>query len=164
VVISIIELYAFQAVKTFTKTRWVLVTYIVISALSIAFIAYQATKFDRSVGQTHMTMITLGIVLLVLTPKLIITIILFIEDIFRSIVAIKNYFSIYDESLPSYFPERRKFLSQVALGLAAIPFSSLIYGMTLGKYNYKVIKQTLFFPDFSSFYLGCFSPLITNVV
>jgi predicted MPP superfamily phosphohydrolase len=147
VVISIIELYAFQAVKTFTKTRWVLVTYIVISALAIAFIAYQATKFDRSVGQTHMTMITLGIVLLVLTPKLIITIILFIEDIFRSIVAIKNYFSIYDESLPSYFPERRKFISQLALGLAAIPFSSLIYGMTLGKYNYKVIKQTLFFPD-----------------
>ena len=37
--------------------------------------------------------------------------------------------------------------SQVALGIAAIPFASLLYGMTIGKYNFKVIKQTLFFPD-----------------
>ena len=31
--------------------------------------------------------------------------------------------------------------------LAAVPFLSLIYGMTVGKYNFKVIRQTLFFPD-----------------
>jgi hypothetical protein len=40
---------------------------------------------------------------------------------------------------------RRKFVSQVGLGLAAIPFMSLIYGITIGKYNYKVIKQRIFF-------------------
>jgi predicted MPP superfamily phosphohydrolase len=38
-------------------------------------------------------------------------------------------------------------VSQVALGIAAIPFTSLIYGMTFGKYNYKVITQQIFFPD-----------------
>ncbi|RZJ51843.1 MAG: metallophosphoesterase, partial [Flavobacterium sp.] len=47
----------------------------------------------------------------------------------------------------SFLQERRKFVSQVALGLAAIPFLSLIYGMTKGKYNFKVRKQTIFFPD-----------------
>jgi predicted MPP superfamily phosphohydrolase len=31
--------------------------------------------------------------------------------------------------------------------MASIPFFSLIYGMTIGKYNYKVIKQRLFFDD-----------------
>jgi hypothetical protein len=36
-------------------------------------------------------------------------------------------------------------VSQVDLGLAAIPFMSLIYGITIGKYNYKVIKQRIFF-------------------
>jgi uncharacterized protein len=146
VVLSIIELYAFQAVKTFTKTRWVLWAYIFVSASAILFIAYQATKFDRSIGQTHMTMLTLGTMLLVLIPKLIITSVLLLEDVFRLVIATKNYFNNYNEEV-AYFPERRKFISQIALGLAAIPFSSLIYGMTLGKYNYKVIKQTVFFPD-----------------
>lgn len=146
VVLSIIELYAFQAVKTFTKTRWVLWAYIFVSASAILFIAYQATKFDRSIGQTHMTMLTLGTLLLVLIPKLIITSVLLLEDVFRLVIATKNYFNHYNDEV-AYFPERRKFISQIALGLAAIPFSSLIYGMTLGKYNYKVIKQTVFFPD-----------------
>lgn len=146
VIISIIELYAFQAVKTYTKTRWVLWAYILVSASAILFIAYQASKFDRSIGQTHMTMFTMGALLLVLVPKMIITLVLMLEDVFRLVVATKNYFSYYNEDV-AYFPERRKFISQIALGLAAIPFSSLIYGMTLGKYNYKVIKQTVFFPD-----------------
>ncbi len=146
VIISIIELYAFQAVKTYTKTRWVLWAYILVSASAILFIAYQASKFDRSIGQTHMTMLTMGALLLVLVPKMIITLVLMLEDVFRLVVATKNYFSYYNEDV-AYFPERRKFISQIALGLAAIPFSSLIYGMTLGKYNYKVIKQTVFFPD-----------------
>ena len=44
-------------------------------------------------------------------------------------------------------PDRRKFISQLGLGLAAIPFLSLLYGVTIGKYNYKVIKQRIFFPD-----------------
>jgi predicted MPP superfamily phosphohydrolase len=44
-------------------------------------------------------------------------------------------------------PDRRKFISQIALGLAAVPFLSLIYGIFEGKYNFKVIKQTVFFPD-----------------
>ena len=71
IIIGLIELYAFQAVKTFTKVRWVLIAYVVISLVAIFFIGYQFTKFDRSVGQTKMTMITLGVLLLVLLPKLI---------------------------------------------------------------------------------------------
>jgi hypothetical protein len=42
---------------------------------------------------------------------------------------------------------RRKFISQLALGLAAIPFVSFIYGIVQGKYNYKVIKYQLTFKD-----------------
>src|SRR5699024_7949637 len=34
-----------------------------------------------------------------------------------------------------------------ALGLAAIPFSSLLYGMFKGKYNFKVLKYELEFDD-----------------
>ncbi len=145
IIIGLIELYAFQAVKTFTKVRWVLIAYVFISSVAIFFIGYQFTKFDRSVGQTKMTMITLGVLLLVLIPKLILTLILFLEDIFR--IFSGTIYKLSGSTTDSFLPERRKFVSQIALGLAAIPFTSLIYGMTLGKYNYKVIKQQIFFPD-----------------
>jgi predicted MPP superfamily phosphohydrolase len=47
----------------------------------------------------------------------------------------------------SFMPERRRFVSQVALGIAAIPFTSFLYGMTRGKHNYKVHRHTLYFKD-----------------
>jgi predicted MPP superfamily phosphohydrolase len=145
-ILFIIELYAFQALKTITKVGWIKTLYLVISISVIVFIGYQFTKFDRSVGQTKMTMITLGLLLLVLIPKFLLSIILFFEDIYRLFVGTSNYFSNYSKDA-TFFPQRRKFVSQIALGLAAIPFASLIYGMTFGKYNYKVIKQRVFFPD-----------------
>ncbi len=145
-ILFIIELYAFQALKTITKVGWIKTLYLVISISVIVFIGYQFTKFDRSVGQTKMTMITLGLLLLVLIPKFLLSIILFFEDIYRLFVGTSNYFSNYSNDA-TFFPQRRKFVSQIALGLAAIPFASLIYGMTFGKYNYKVIKQRVFFPD-----------------
>ena len=46
-----------------------------------------------------------------------------------------------------FMPERRRFVSQVALGIAAIPFTSFLYGMTRGKHNYKVHRHTLYFKD-----------------
>lgn len=145
VIIAIIEIYAFQAVKTFTKVRWVQFSYILISVAAVAFIFYGFSKFDRSVGQTPLFMMTIGALLLVLVPKLLITFIMLLEDVLRLMIGTKNYFANYGND--TFLPERRKFVSQVALGIAAVPFLSLIYGMTIGKYNYKVLRQTLFFDD-----------------
>jgi predicted MPP superfamily phosphohydrolase len=161
-IIFIFELYAFQAIKTITKVRWVLTSYIVISLSAIIFIVYQFTKFDRSVGQTKMTMITLGLLLLVLLPKFLMAFILLIEDIYRLFVGTSNYFSNYSKDA-TFFPQRRKFVSQIALGLAAIPFASLIYGMTFGKYNFKVIKQRLYFPDLPDAFDGFTITQISDV-
>lgn len=146
IIIAVIELYAFQAVKTVTKVRWIQIAYIVISLSAVVFIFYQFSRFDRSVGQTPMTMITIGLLLLVLVPKLLITFFMLLEDILRLLVGTKNYITNYNNE-DAFLPERRQFVSRIALGIAAVPFLSLIYGMTVGKYNFKVIKQTLFFPD-----------------
>ncbi len=145
IIIGIVELYAFQAIKTLTKSRWILIAYVVISLAAIIFIAYELLKFDRSVGQTKMSLITLGLLLLVLLPKLMLTFVMLLEDVLRFMMGTVNHFMGHNTD--SFLPNRRKFVSQVALGLAAVPFLSLIYGMSVGKYNFKVIKQTLFFPD-----------------
>jgi predicted MPP superfamily phosphohydrolase len=110
-------------------------------------------QFDRSVGQTKHTMFTMGLLLIVYVPKLILTLLLMGEDIFRLVAGTVNYFVNYDKNT-DFLDSRRKFVSQIGLGLAAVPFLSLIYGVTVGKYNYKVIKQRIFFPDLPAAFDG----------
>lgn len=141
-----IEFYSYQAFRTLIKVRWVLISYQIVSLLLLLFIIYSFSQIDRSVGQTKQFMFTTGLMLLIYVPKIVLTLIMFGEDIFRIGASILNYF-VYNAPRKEMMPDRRKFVSQIALGLAAIPFLSIIYGILEGKYNFKVIKQTVFFPD-----------------
>lgn len=158
----VIELYAFQAVKTLIKLRWILISYQIISLLLFVFILYSFTQFDRSVGQTQQTMFTMGLLLVIYIPKIVMTIILLGEDVFRLAAGSINYF-IDNDSNANFLPSRRKFVSQVGLGLAAVPFLSLIYGIFEGKYNYKVIKQAIHFPDLPDAFDGFTITQISDV-
>lgn len=146
IIIAIIEVYSFQAIRTFSKSKVVNVVYLVVSILAIAFIFYQFSKFDRSVGQTQMSLFTLGLLLLLLIPKIILTVFMLLEDVFRIFSGTITHF-VGDNDSGSFLPDRRKFISQMALVIAAIPFTSLLYGMTKGKYDYRVIRQPLYFTD-----------------
>jgi uncharacterized protein len=161
-VLLVVELYAFQAFKTLIKLKWVLVSYQIISLLLFVFILYSFTQFDRSVGQTKQTMFTMGLLLLIYVPKIVITIILLGEDVFRIIKGVINYFIDYSAK-GDFLPNRRKFVSQIGLGLAAIPFMSLIYGILEGKYNFKVIKQAIYFPDLPAAFDGFTITQISDV-
>jgi len=160
VFVIILEIYAFQAFKTLIKSKWFFVFYYVTSAIALAYIVYQLSHFDRSVGQTPKTMMTMGLLLMLYVPKLLLTIILFGEDIIRFFVGL---FSLVNSDSKGFLPERRRFVSQIALGVAAIPFASFLYGITVGKYNFKVIKQTLFFPDLPDAFDGTTITHISDV-
>jgi predicted MPP superfamily phosphohydrolase len=159
-----IEFYSFQAVRTLIKLRWLLISYQIISLLLFIFIIYSFTQFDRSIGQTKQTMFTMGLMLVVYVPKIVITLVLLGEDIFRVGAGLVNYF-IENPNLTkdSVIPSRRKFVSQLAVGLAAVPFLSLIYGIFEGKYNFKVIRQTVFFPDLPDAFDGFTITQISDV-
>lgn len=153
VVLFVIELYAYQAIKTLIKLKWVLISYQLISLLVFVFILYSFTQFDRSVGQTKQTMFTMGLLLVVYLPKIVMAIVLLGEDVFRLAEGSIKYF-IDNNSKAAFLPSRRKFISQIGLGLAAVPFISLIYGIFEGKYNYKVIKQPIYFADLPDAFNG----------
>ncbi|WP_291110725.1 metallophosphoesterase [Flavobacterium sp. UBA6195] len=161
VFVVILEIYAFQAFKTLIKSKAFFVFYFITSAIALIYIVYQLTNFDRSVGQTPQTMMTFGLLLLLYVPKLLLTIILFGEDIVRFFAGL---FGVITKSgSESFLPERRRFVSQIALGIATIPFASFLYGITIGKYNYKVIRQTLFFPDLPDAFDGTTITHISDV-
>ena len=60
-------------------------------------------------------------------------------------------------------PSRRKFVSAIALGVAAIPFASLIYGMYKGKYRYRVLSYQLEFDDLPEAFDGYTITQISDV-
>lgn len=150
--IVIVEIYAFQAVRTLVRSRkgrWV---YIFAMLALYMFIAYEFMQFDRSVGQTRMTMFVTGLFLLSLVPKILLALVMAFEDISRLLGGAFGFVSGGGSS--PKLPSRRKFISRFALGLAAVPFLSLIYGMTKGKYNFRVISQQVFFPDLPDAFEG----------
>jgi predicted MPP superfamily phosphohydrolase len=163
-ILLLIEIYAFQAIKTVVKVRWIAYSYEVISLIAIGVVIYGIMHFDRSVGQTKQTLFTAAVLLVTLLPKIIMTLVLFGEDLFRLPVTIVNFFSKpADTKFLEYIPERRKFVSQIALGLAAIPFLSLLYGIFKGKYDYRVIKQTIVFDDLPDAFDGFTITQISDV-
>jgi len=145
IILLIVEFYSFQAIKTMTKNKWVLMVYLIVSLVAMLFIVYSFMNFDRGKGQTRATLFVIGLALITYLPKILIFLVLFIEDISRLVEAC--IMSFVDNDREQFFSPRRRFVSQIALGIAAIPFGSLLYGMTIGKYNFRVMRQQLFFDD-----------------
>ncbi|MCL9809294.1 metallophosphoesterase [Flavobacterium luminosum] len=148
-----VEIYSFQAFRTVIKSKWILYGYLIVSIGVIVFVTYTISNYDRRVGQTQQSLLALGFMLMMLVPKLMITFFMMGEDIYRLFSGISTYFFANDNS-ETFLPERRRFISRMALIVAAIPFTSLIYGITKGRYNFKVIKQDIFFPDLPEAFHG----------
>jgi len=140
-----VDFYAYQSIKTLTKNKIVKILYWVISLGVLANLIYRLLVFNDSRGLTQPMMLAFGLLILSFAPKFIALTVLFGEDIFRIFNGFLNYFS--KSSSKAFLADRREFVSKVALVLAAIPFTSVLYGMARGKYNYQVINHTLYFDD-----------------
>jgi predicted MPP superfamily phosphohydrolase len=128
------------------------------------YIVWQISHFDRSVGQTKTSLFTLGLLLLWFLPKLVLTVILLGEDLVAFATTIFNGFSKPSGTeIAEYIPGRRKFVAQIGLSLAAIPFLSLIYGMVKGRYDYHVIKQAVYFDNLPDAFDGFTITQISDV-
>ncbi|WP_421751824.1 metallophosphoesterase [Croceimicrobium sp.] len=145
---SVVDIYAYQAVRTLTKDQvWGRYVYWGLSIAFLVLLVLVIINFDRSAGPQHpLFKVFMGSFVLLFVPKLIISAPLLIEDIVRIIVGISGKIISSTEGEP-FIASRRKFVSQMALALAAIPFAGILHGIFKGKYNYRVIKKTLFFPD-----------------
>ncbi len=138
-----IDIYAYQAFRTVFKnsaTPWIYwgitAAYVVLSVMVTALIING--KVDFKIGG-----ILFGGSILLAIPKLMAIVPLFIEDISRIIRFTIRLFT----TQPALLPERRTFISKIALGLAAIPFLGILDGIWKGRYRYRVISHTLEYED-----------------
>lgn len=138
--------YTLQALKTVTRYPWVYYVTTIVSLIVLGNFIYQFTWGDHP-GRvlSRPKSYAFGFLLAILTFKVITILFLFSEDIFRYISG--GYHRFFGTAREFSLPARRRFLSIVALGLAALPFGALMYGMYRGKYNFKVLKYNLEFDD-----------------
>lgn len=143
--VFIVDYYSYQVVKAYSNSNWVKYTYIAFNLLILVLTLYIYSIGRNSISIPVSNLIT-GAFILVYISKLVIGIIGFSEDIYRILNAIYTYLFNKDQS-SFHLPSRRRFVKHLSIGLASIPFSSLLYGIIKGKYNFKVIKHTLYFKD-----------------
>ncbi len=141
----VLAFYALQAIKTAIRQPWVHYIFIVLALLIIGNFVYQFQWAGPGRVLTKPKSYAFGFLIAMLSFQLITIIFLFSEDIFRLVTG--AYQKIFVTQKEFSLPARRRFLSTLALGIAALPFGALLWGMYKGKYNYKVLKYELEFED-----------------
>lgn len=139
--LTFFQFYVFQAVKEVSYQNFK-IFYLVSSFLIIGNFFYQifSRGFDSS---SSFFSYSLGLFLSLFCFQLVVISVLIVEDFFRLISFISSSLNKSENIIPN----RRKFVSQIALISGAIPFVGLIFGMIYGKYNYRVFKYEMDFDD-----------------
>lgn len=138
--------YCFQAFKTSFRNPLFAQMYIASAILVLGFFIFQFTLVssefrDMNIFKSY----AMGFVGSWFLFSLGVVFFLLFEDVFRLLWA--AIMKLINPEQTAALPSRRKFISALALGLAALPFGALLYGMFQGKYRYKVLKYELSFED-----------------
>ncbi len=157
-VFVLIDLYVFSGIRTSirsfsgkTKKRlswlfWLLngACYILILYTAVL----QSPKFGFAGGWFKFMA---GLLFTSYIPKLFYILFLLVEDVFRLLrfIGVLPYKLIKKEQASSveFFQSRRKFIANTGAIVAAIPFTGMVYGITKGKYNFKIHKAEISFKD-----------------
>lgn len=152
----LIDWYVYQGIKTLTaRVSKGLVRRLIRAgywSLSLFFFGGFGAVFLVSGERFHLLVILFTFFLFSYLPKLAFALLLGLEDGYRILRSIfvflaRQFANLKPGARPELFEGRRRFFSQMGLLAASIPFASILYGVTGGKYNFKLRRQTLFFDD-----------------
>lgn len=141
---TLIDFYAYQALKTITKHPWAPWIYFGTSLIVLGLFLGQLLSIGDSRNTSPGGLYFFGLFLAFFVPKLLTGTLLLAEDMVRIIWGIARQFAAQPET---FLPGRRRFVSNVAIITAALPFGALLYGMFRGKYQFQVLTYTLTFDD-----------------
>ncbi len=143
----LVDLYVFQAIKTVTQnldpTAQRVIYFLfwaVFAVTAVTFVLGSATRgTPPSAYKTYLA----STLFIIFASKLVVVLFLLVDDTVR----IGRIAFHYASSDTAFDPSRNKFLSQMGLLVAAVPFTAFIYGMVKGAYDYQVKRITLKFPN-----------------
>jgi hypothetical protein len=145
--------YCFQAFKTSFRNPLFANLYLVSAIFILGFFIFQFTLTpEDSKTLTPYKSYSMGFMGSWLLFSIGVVFFLLFEDVFRLLWA--GIMKLLNWENPAVLPSRRKFISTLALGLAAIPFGALLYGMFRGKYRYRVLSYELAYKDLPAAFDG----------
>lgn len=144
----------FRNVKIWKGLYWTLSGF---TYFSIVYLLYQFNT-GQGLQRTEFTNFMGGFVFTMFISKLVFGGFLFMQDLgrmaFGGVQFLKYQLSDSVVGENGFIPARRQFLTSFATIAAGIPFFSLLYGITKGKYQYTVEKLVLRFKDLPSEFEG----------
>jgi predicted MPP superfamily phosphohydrolase len=152
----VFDVYMFFALKSLFKDQrsiWIFsIIYILASAVTyFSFYKLDQAMQSRSMFRGSEVNLYIGIIITSLITKMVFSGLMFMQDIIRVLIGagkwIAGLFGVEKVVEASFVPGRRNFLTLTAAGIAAIPFSALIYGLSKGKYRYTLEQLKLSFAN-----------------
>ena len=151
----LLDWYVFSGLKTLTtgwqsaRMRWLFTWgYLVVSLTVFVLFFAGFTSFTTAKGMTPYHEYTLSIFITLFITKVFFVLVLSIGDLSRFIYGlVHSVTKSGTKTNEPFFPARRKFVSEVAVLVAAFPFTGFLYAMIQGKYDYRVHRQTIYFDE-----------------
>lgn len=147
---------------TASKTFQIWFTLFSIITFILGIITLVRTFLNGIIGLTTVQNFTIALMLSIVICELILGLFFIGDDL---ILFLKWMFEKKGNALENNIDanSRRRFLKTTGLVFTTLPFASFLYGITKGKYNFKVFEQTLTFSDlpkaFDGFKIVQFSDL-----
>jgi predicted MPP superfamily phosphohydrolase len=111
----------------------------------VFLVTFVAFSMPRGMTTFHSWMLSLFLTFFI--TKIFFIIVLSLGDLGRFGYGIVDNLSGHHTKGEPYFPARRKFVTEIAILIAAIPFSSFFYAIIRGKYDYKVHRTTIYYDE-----------------
>ena len=139
--------YASQAIKTVFKNSWFQYGYYMINLIIVSNFLFQIYFMNKNGNAGPLFSYSLGLFLITVVFQIIIILFMLFEDAFRIPQWFYHFFSKGFSQSFRFMPDRRVFVSQLAILIGSIPASALFIGMLRGKYSYRVINHDLIFDN-----------------
>jgi uncharacterized protein len=158
IILLFIDLYFYQALRTIVATSSIarknLVFYIYWGFTAFSFLLFLTPTFiPFHEWPKFIKVYVFAFVFMALISKIIGSVFIAADDIIRLFRWIGSYI-FKPAAIPNEIAvqnphsiSRLKFLNYIALGMAALPFSSFLYGMVKGAFNYKVHRVKVVLPN-----------------
>jgi hypothetical protein len=161
VIVFLLDLYIFSGVKSaFSSIRLRFIVSLCYWGITIAFYLmtiYMLLSFSKDEGPAVPAVKwTMSLFILLYVPKIVLLFFFGMEDIYRLIRAggVGIFKLTGNFSNVPYFESRRQFIGWMAGFAALIPAVSILYGITKGKYNFKIHRTNLSFKDLPDAFHG----------
>ena len=158
ILVDFYALIGLLSLVTDGRSKWIMaLVYIAVSIYGYygMFVAFERWRTEPGLASA-VNNFTIGFAFTLLVSKFVLVLGLVFQDLGRFVFGLGNGIAsvVSDWNPENIVPSRRKFLTATATGIASIPFFSMLYGITSGKYKYTVEDVKMSFKDLPNAFKG----------